>query len=87
MYFQIMSTYTQNRSLFLRFGVTDKPCFESSHRSSITVPNDVIGNFQFQFTRILLTKTKSIVANIHRPAMQTNSKPSKLKAQNSKQSF
>ena len=36
----------QNWGLFLGFGVTKKPCFESSHRSN--VKDDVIANFQFQ---------------------------------------
>ena len=40
MFYKVVSTLfvmtTQNRSLFLGFGVTDKPCFESSHRRNIT---------------------------------------------------
>ena len=35
----------------------------------------------------LVTKTKSIVSNLHGQAMQTNSKLSEPKAQNPKQNF
>ena len=40
----------QNRSLFLGFGVTDKPCFESSDRSNITrcYSQDSIGYVDWQ---------------------------------------
>ena len=40
MFYKVVSTLfvmtTQNRILLLGFGVTDKPCFETSHRSNIT---------------------------------------------------
>ena len=65
---QIASTYifimdAQKWSLFLGFGVTDKPCFESSHSSNIT--RWCYSQLSISKTRIILIKTKSIVANLH----------------------
>ena len=48
----------QNWSLLLGFRVTDKPYFESSHKNRCTQ----ISVFK---TRILLKKTKSVVAYVH----------------------
>ena len=56
---------TQNRSLFLDFGATGKPCFESSHRSNIAIKNGIYSQLLISKARILLTKTKSIVASLH----------------------
>ena len=56
---------TPNQSLFLDFGATVKPCFESSHRSNIAVKDGIYGQLLISKTKILLTKMKSGVASLH----------------------
>ena len=67
-YLQIVSTNIYNGypklNPFFGFGVTDKPYFESSHRSTITRCR--YSQSSILKTTTLLAKTKSIVANHHR---------------------
>ena len=50
---------TQNRSLFLDFGATDKPCFESSHRSNIAIKDGI-------YSQLLISKNLTYEDEINR---------------------
>ena len=66
MYLQLTSTYSYNdypKLKSLGFGVTDKPCFESSYRKNIT--SWCYCQFSISKTRMLLTKINAIFAYLH----------------------